>query len=127
MFKFSPKDKQIGKRIFKKFKEGEKKNPKWPLFTFKGLFGILDNREKELIKRVSKINPKEYGKKDRFFGIKPIPKNLAIIKNQYYKAGGRRKKIQPQFLPKKVFLAYQHLNQSISLYQDSVSVEVGKI
>ncbi len=113
MIKFSPKDKQIGKRIFKKFKKGRKKNPKWPLLTLRELFRILNKEEKELIKKILKINPREYRKKDRFFGIKKTPKNLVAIKNQYYRIGKVCKKIEPQFLSEKVFLAYQRLNQSM--------------
>lgn len=110
IIKFSDKDKQIGQKLFEKFKERKEKDPKWPLLNFDKLFKILNKQEKQLIEKILTIDYKEIGlKKQPFFGIKSIPKNLVIIKKQSYKD----KEIKPQFLPKNVFLAFQKLNNAI--------------
>ncbi len=113
MLKFTEQDKKIGKKIFEKFKKGNEIDPQWFLLRFNKLFKLLNNKEGQLIKRILSIDPKEYGLKLPFWGIKPIPKNLVMIKNQQYKLGKEIKTIRPQFLPKNVFLAYQCLNNAM--------------
>lgn len=115
MIKFSIQEKKIGKKIFEKFKKGKQKDPKWSILSFNKLFKILNKREGQLIKKILLIEPKEYGLNNKqFFGIKPIPKNLIIIKGQKIKTSkGITKEIRPQSLPKNVFFAYQSLNRAM--------------
>lgn len=122
MLKFSQKEKQIGKRIFRKFAQEKKKNPRLPLISFDYLYKILKAKERELLDKILTVNPKEYGKNfTEFYGIFPVPKNLAAIKNftlskvegQKYRRGKKVKTIKTQFLPKPVFWAYNRLNQAM--------------
>lgn len=111
---FSKKEKEIGQKIFKKFLKGWKKDPYWPLLTMNKLFNLLTKEEKELIRKIFSLRSKDYGVTSPFLGIRPIPKNLIMIKNQKYELKGKIKKIsKPQFLSKNIFFFYQNLNQAM--------------
>jgi len=114
MLKFSQEEKQIGKRIFRKFAAEKKKNFRLPLISFGYLYKILKAKERKLLDKILTVNPKEYGENfTEFYGIFPVPKNLVAIKNQKYRRGKRLKTIKTQFLPKSVFKAYNRLNQAM--------------
>lgn len=114
MLKFSKREKQTGKRIFKKFTT-EKKNPRLPLISFNYLHKILNSEEQKLLDKILTVNPKEYGKNyTEFYGIKPPPQNLVAIKNQKYSIGKKVKIVKTQFLPEPVFEAFLRLNKSMN-------------
>ncbi len=71
------------------------------LISFAFLNKILDTSERSLIKKVLGINPRNFGFKGKFIGIKPVPKNLCKISHP---------KIQNQFLSRRVFSAFNKMN-----------------
>lgn len=111
MINFTKEDKKIGLAVFKKFEYGRLNKFSWPIASFSTIFKILNNRERALIDKILSVNPKNFGKTGKFYGIKPIPKNLVIIKNQKYEINGQTRIVKPQYLPRNVFLAYQKLNK----------------
>lgn len=113
MLNFTKEDKKIGQTIFKKFEYGRLNKFSWPIASFSAIFRVLNKKEKELINKILSIDPGDFGKTGRFYGITPIPKNLVIIKNQKYEINGQTRKVKPQYLPKKVFSAYQKMNKSM--------------
>lgn len=69
------------------------------IISFYQLYKHLDKKEIDLIKNFLKLDPRKYGFRGKFLGIKKIPNNLVTIKDQ--------------FLPKRVYLAYQKMNKAL--------------
>ncbi|MBU2082133.1 M15 family metallopeptidase [Patescibacteria group bacterium] len=69
------------------------------IISFYQLYKLLDKKEIDLIKNFLKLNPRKYGFRGKFLGIKKIPSNLVTIKDQ--------------FLPKLAYLAYQKMNKAL--------------
>ncbi|KKP98281.1 MAG: D-alanyl-D-alanine carboxypeptidase [Parcubacteria group bacterium GW2011_GWD2_38_12] len=113
MINFTKEDKKIGQAIFIKFEYGRLNKFCWPITPFSTIFKILNNKERALIDKILSVNPKNLGKTGKFYGIKPVPKNLVIIKNQKYEINGQTRKVKPQYLPRKVFSAYQKMNKAM--------------
>lgn len=74
------------------------------LISFAFLNKILDASERALIKKVLEINPRDFGFKGKFLGIKPVPKKLCKISHP---------KIQNQFLPRRAFSAFNKMNTAM--------------
>jgi len=114
MIKFSKKEKKIGRQIVEKFLKEKRKNQKLPLLSFEKLYKIFNKKEeKALLKKILKIDPKKYGIKVPFYGIFSIPKDIILIKNQTYKKGRAIKKVDTQYLSKKVYLAFKKMNKTM--------------
>ena len=79
MINFTKEDKKIGQAIFIKFEYGRLNKFCWPITPFSTIFKILNNKERALIDKILSVNPKNLGKTGKFYGIKPVPKNLFII------------------------------------------------
>ena len=106
-------DKKIINSIFKKAdKSREIKNLK--TISFSRLYKYLDKTEIELIKNFLKLNPRRYGFKGKFLGMKKVPKNLISIRNQKYNFNGKKEIIEKQYLPKPVYLAFQKMNKALN-------------
>ena len=112
MFKFSKKDKKIGRQVAEKFLKIKREEQKFPLLSFRELYKIFNKKEEiTLFKKILKINPRNYGIKTPFYGILPVPKDIVSIKNQTYKKGRAIKKVDTQYLPKKPYLAFKKMNK----------------
>ncbi|HSA83277.1 MAG TPA: D-alanyl-D-alanine carboxypeptidase family protein [Patescibacteria group bacterium] len=98
--------------IFKKL-EDEKKKKEFRVVSFESLFKLLDENEQDLIKRLLKVNPLEFGFKGKFYGIQEVPTDLVEITNQQYRLKEETKAIDTQFLPQETSSAYEKLNQSL--------------
>lgn len=112
MINFSEKEIAIGNNIFHKFKDG-RKNPEWAVMTFEDVFKIVNKKEKELLEKILVENPTKYGKAGPFFGIKAVPKNLIVLKGQKYVFKGEEKITKDQYVPKKVFSAFERMNEAM--------------
>lgn len=116
--KINQKEKDLINSILEKLaKEKDRKKDKIVLVDFKDIYENLSKEEIELCKKFLKINPRKYGFKGKFLGIKPVPKNLVVIKNQKYKEKDKIEKIVTQYLSNKVYKRYLELNKA--LYKDS--------
>jgi len=81
--------------------------------SFPRLFKILDKREKIFVKKFLKMDPREYGLKNKFLGTPSVPKNLVLIKDQFYVVRRKRRIIEEQYVPRPVYDAYAQLNQAL--------------
>ena len=115
-FSISSKDKKLIVSILEKI-ENKKKNSEVRIIDFNPLFKILDKEEKILVEKFRDINPLIYGFKGRYLGIQNVPKNIIAIRNQKYKSKDKIEKIEIQYLPNPVFVAYKKLNSA--LYKDT--------
>lgn len=113
-FLITKKEKEVVISILKKV---SKKNIiSLNLINFTFLSKILNKEEKNFLKKIRRINPRQYGFKGKYLGIQRIPKNLTIIKNQKYKYNGKQKNINKKYIPNEVFLFYKKMNKS--MYKD---------
>jgi len=111
------KDKNLINSILDKLgKEKQKRKTKVVLVGFQDIYNILNKEEISLCKRFLNIDPKKYGFKGVFFGIKPVPKNLIAIKEQKHKEKNEIKTIGVQYVPEEVYKKYTELNKE--LYKD---------
>lgn len=108
-FSILPQEKKLIASILVKI-ENEKKNKEVRIMSFDFLFKLLNKEEKILVKKFRDINPLIYGFRGRYLGIQKVPNNLIVIRNQKYKLKGKTEKIENQYLPKPVYLAYKKLN-----------------
>lgn len=113
MIKFSNEEKKIGEGIFKKFDYGRLHKHKWPIADFDEILGVLTKEERILIDKILKINPRDFGKKEPFYGIRPVPKNLIFITNQKYEINGELRTVKPQYLPEDVYRSFLKLNNAM--------------
>ncbi|HTX87119.1 MAG TPA: hypothetical protein VMC41_03600, partial [Candidatus Nanoarchaeia archaeon] len=115
MLKFSNAEKQIGKKIYKKFIE-LKKESRAPIIPFDNLYGFLNREEKNLIDKICSANPKDYGKNFTiFFGIKPVPKNLVALAKQKYISikDNKAETVKTQYLPKPALKKFLKMKQAM--------------
>ncbi len=87
----------INSILLKTYKSKKIKNLR--IISFPRLYKYLNKTELELIKNFLQLNPRKYGFKGKFFGIKRVPKNLMTIREQY--------------LPRPVYLAFQRMNKAL--------------
>jgi len=114
MFPLSAENRKIVRNIVEKLKiEKEKGAISFPLLTFEQLNSWLNEVEKTFVQQLIEIKPQEYGKKEPFLGMLPVPKNFKKIKKQNYIHEGEKKEISTQYLPKRVYGAYKKLNKAI--------------
>ncbi len=113
MITFTPHDKRLGRQIYKKLNAARKKNLELRIANFSDIRNILNKDERAVVDKIRYINPQDYEKKYQLLGIRPVPSNLVRIKDQTYQLKEKNKKIPLQFLPKKVFKAYQKLNNAM--------------
>lgn len=111
-FSISPQEKKLIVSILGKI-ENEKKNREIRIMSFDFLFKLLNKDEKILVKKFRDINPLLYGIKSHYLGMQKVPNNLVTIRNQKYKSKGKIGKIEMQYLPKSVYLAYKKLNAAL--------------
>ncbi len=69
------------------------------IISFLQFCECLNGTEIVFIQKFLKLNPKKYGFKGKFFGIKKVPDNLVVIGEQY--------------LPKPVFSALKKMNKAL--------------
>ncbi len=106
-------DKKIINSVLQKIdKPGKIKNLR--IISFSRLYKYLDKTEIELIKNFLKLNPRKYGFKGKFLGMRKVPKNLVSVRNQKYNFSGEKKIIDEQYLPKPVFLAFRRMNKALT-------------
>lgn len=114
MFPLSNKNKEIAVSVVEKLKtQRQEKGGKLPIISFEYLYNILNNEERLFVTNLLKQNPKEYGFKEQFLGIKKVPLFLKKIKNQKYLWEGEEKVVAPQYLPRNVWRAYKKLNKDM--------------
>jgi LAS superfamily LD-carboxypeptidase LdcB len=114
-FLISSQEKISIESIFKKL-EDEKKKKGFRVVSFDDLFKLLNKNEQNIINRLLKVNPHDFGFKGKLYGITDVPNDLVEIANQQYKLKNETKIIDTQFLPQETFSAYEKLNES--LYND---------
>lgn len=115
-FSISPREKKVVVSIWEKI-ENEKKNTEVKIISFDSLFKLFNRDEKILVKKFRDINPLIYGFKGSYLAIQNVPKNLVAIRGQKYKLKEKLEKIETQYLPRPVYLAYRKLNAA--LYKDT--------
>src|SRR3989344_900223 len=115
-FSILPQEKKLVVSILEKI-ENKKKNTEVRIISFDYLFELLNKDEKILVKRFRDINPFTYGFRGRHLGIQDVPKNLVAIRNQKYKSKEKTEKIEIQYHPRPIYLAYRKLNAA--LYKDT--------
>lgn len=113
IFKITNKEKQIGKKLYKKLVQVKRKNNKWQVASFKELFDVADKKEAQLLEKILSIKNEEVGKQPPFYGLKLPPKDIIKIKEQAYVKDGKIQKTRNYFLSKTVWLAFQKLNKAI--------------
>ena len=106
---------EIIKSILKKL-EGNKKKKEFRIISFNEFFSFLNTSENDFITKLLKIKLLDFGFKGKYYGFQEVPDDLIEIPDQQYKINHEIKKIETQYLPKKVYNAYMKLNQS--LYMD---------
>jgi LAS superfamily LD-carboxypeptidase LdcB len=109
---FTPSDIKITDSILEKA-EPEKMKSAFRVVTFDNFYKLFNDEEKKFIKQILAIDPNTYGFKGRSFGISDVPQDLVEITEQKYQLSGTEQIIDTQYLPKKVYDAYQELNQSL--------------
>jgi LAS superfamily LD-carboxypeptidase LdcB len=114
MLKISKKEKETGKRIYRKFLEMKKKS-RMPLISLRELYRILNKEEGILIKKIVSVDAKDYGKKEIFYGITAVPKNIIAIKDQkYFSVEDKKfKKVAIEYLPATVFSAFKMMKEAM--------------
>lgn len=115
-FSLSHQERKIITSVLKRV-ENEKKNSEVRIISFDFLFKLLNKDEEILVRKFRDINPLAYGFKGCYLGIQKVPNNLVAIHNQKYKSKEKTKKIEIQYLPRPVYLAYKKLN--IALHQET--------
>ena len=83
------------------------------VISFSRLYKYLNKTEIELVKNFLKLNPRKYGFRGKFFGVKKTPKNLISVRNQKFYFNGKKKIIGEQCLPKPVYMAFQKMNNAL--------------
>ncbi|MBU3923037.1 D-alanyl-D-alanine carboxypeptidase family protein [Patescibacteria group bacterium] len=83
------------------------------LISFKNFYGLLEKNEVELCRKFLKINPRKYGFKGKYFGIKSVPKKLIEIKGQKYIENEKIKNIATQYLSGRVYKLFIKLNKGL--------------
>ncbi|MEK7552964.1 MAG: D-alanyl-D-alanine carboxypeptidase family protein [Patescibacteria group bacterium] len=111
-FLISPQEKEVAVSVLEKM-ERLKRKRELRLIGFEALFELLDRDEKALVKKIRDLNPAVYGFKGPYLGRPPVPKNLVALRRQKYEKNGENKKIETQYLPQPVYLAYRKLNAAL--------------
>lgn len=92
----------------------KKKEGTAPLMTFTELYTGLGEEEWEFLNRVLAINPrKSFGFQGHYLGGSQGEESFERIENQWMEKNGRHEKIDPQYLPKKVFQDYEEMMQAM--------------
>ena len=81
--------------------------------SFEVLYRRLSKREMDFVENFLKLNPKDFGFVGEFFGIDSMPKNLMTIKGQIIILDSRKKRIENQYLPLPVWIAYGKANMAL--------------
>jgi LAS superfamily LD-carboxypeptidase LdcB len=87
-----------------------KKNGTAPLLTFEELYQGLGEEECRFLDRIRAINPrKSFEFQGDYLGSPGEGVRFNRIEGQRYKKQGKREKLDPQYLPEKVYRAYQEM------------------
>ena len=87
--------------------------PRAKIISFQRLFGKLNSKEKEFVKKFLMIDPRRHGFKGASLGMTRIPVNLVVLKKQIYALRRGRVAVDEQYVPRPVFDAYRKLNQAL--------------
>jgi LAS superfamily LD-carboxypeptidase LdcB len=90
----------------------EEKKEKFSITDFDTVYGFLNKREVNSLKKLLKINPFEYGFKGEYLGIQEVPKDLVEIEGQRFKADNEEgfQEIGIRYLPQSAYKAYKRIN-----------------
>ncbi len=92
----------------------KKKEGTAPLITFPELYTGLGSEEREFINRVLSINPRRsFGFQGHHLGGPKEDVSFQKIENQQIEKNGERSGLDPQYLPREVFLAYDEMMQAM--------------
>ena len=108
-------EKEIVTSILKKVEE--KKGENSSVVSFEYFLGLLNGKEKALVKKLMAVKPREYGFKGDYLGIGDVPNNLVSVRGQKFQRDGKVGEIGIQYLPRQVYSAYKRLN--LSLYRET--------
>lgn len=85
-----------------------------PLITFDELYSGLGGSEKKFLDRVRAIDPRrDFGFTGRYLGSPPDGFPFQRIEDQWMNKNGQAEKIDPQYLPEKVYAAYEAMMQGM--------------
>lgn len=110
---FRDKERKISENIIAKIDIGvsDSTGYGWQMMEQEELGAYFNNQENEIINRIFKINPLDFGSKMDFLGIDPVPFGLIPVKNQFYRIDGKTKIIRTQFLSQKILERIGKMNQ----------------
>jgi hypothetical protein len=85
------------------------------LMSFEDLYKILDTKETNYVKELISQKPSDFGNKEKFRGIDPVPRYMVAIADQVVNYGGKKHIVETQYLPKHVYAAYSRLRKDYKL------------
>ena len=85
-----------------------KKEGSAPLMAFDELYSGLKPEEQSFLDRVRRINPRRsFDFRGNFFGMPGEDVKFKRIEDQRYNRDGKSEKLDPQYLPEEVYIAYE--------------------
>jgi LAS superfamily LD-carboxypeptidase LdcB len=94
-------------------KIGANKNQKILIASFPALYKLLSKEEVAFCKRFLKLNPRDFGFRGAYLGIKPPAQGIKTIKGQAYTFKKKKIKIAPQYAPSPVYAAFKKLQREL--------------
>lgn len=109
----SDEEKPLVVSLNKKSDREERTNRGFAIMDLDDYFKLFTNEEIALIKKYLSFDPKQTGIKLPYLGYEP-PIDLMEVSDQVYLENGKERKLQPQYLPKRVYKAYLSLVSAMS-------------
>lgn len=82
------------------------------LMSFEDLYQLLNAEETNYVQELLTQKPSDFGNKEQFKGIDPVPSNMVPIAGQKVTYDGKENMVETQYLPKHVYAAYVQLRKS---------------
>lgn len=112
--KFQKEEIDILEGILKKFLDKKRQSrKKIVLMDYRNFLSLLNPAERKLIKKIQNLDISKYGKKTPFYGLKPVPNNLVMVRGQKYEEKGMLRHVFASFLPRKVYEAFKKMNKAL--------------
>jgi LAS superfamily LD-carboxypeptidase LdcB len=82
-----------------------------PKMTFAELQSAMDGRQKDIVARILKLDPKDYGVNTPYAGdLEDVPADLVLVRGQKYRADGEEKTLGDKYAPRPVYDAFMRMN-----------------
>jgi LAS superfamily LD-carboxypeptidase LdcB len=83
-----------------------------PKMTFAELHSALDQRQKDIVAQILKLDPKDYGVNTPYAGdLEDVPADLVLIQGQQYTVDGEVKMLADKYAPRPVYDAFTRMNE----------------